>query len=264
MARYVHNKTQSTKTYSGVEISASSFYEIPGNLIFEFSSCDDLLSDITSGDVAISEDGSTDLSGVSNQIDFLKNGFLEPRDSSGRYLTRIATTIEGWHYQPHAVSFTTSDYDGIFNKTLSESDFFTESDLGFATIKLYDSNNTLITSGANESNAVKTVVDWMPTHDYEIVGAKYFQNSIPTNDIYLWIIGVPDLGHAYGGSIFFGQGGINLKHVGSGNGLDTDGRSSKYMTYNATYKTNKFRLVIKHPAGVQHTGMVIWETYKAP
>lgn len=264
MARYIHNKSQSAKTYSGVEIASSSFYEIPGNLIFEFSTCDSLLSDIANDVVAMSEDGSTDISGTSNQIDFLKNGFVEPRDASGRYLTRIATTIDGWHYQPHAISFTTSDYDGIFNKGLSDSDYFTETDLGFATIKLYDNTNTLITSSANEGNAVKTVIDWMPTHDYEIVGAKYFQHEIPTSDIFLWIIGAPELSHAYGGSIFFCQGGINLKHVGSGNGLDTDGGSSKYMAYNATYKTSKFRIVIKHSAGVQHTCMVIWETYKAP
>lgn len=264
MARYIHNKSDSAKTYAGVEISASSFYQIPDNLIYEFSSCDSLLSDISSNVVAMSENGSTDLIGTNNQIDFLKNGFLEPRDSSGRYLTRIATTIEGWHYQPHAIEFTTAKYGGFYNKKIDSSDFFTETDLGFVTMKIYDSNNSEITSSQNEGNAVKTVIDWMPLHDYEVIGALYYQQNEPTQDIRLWVFGVPDVPAAYGGSIPFVQGGINLKHVGTGHGFSSDGRSSKYMTYNATTKTNKFRIILKHPTGVQHTGMIAWEIYKAP
>lgn len=264
MARYIHNKSGSSKTYSGIEISASSFYEIPGNLIYEFSSSNDLLSDIANNVVAISENGSTDISGINAQIDFLKNGFVEPRDSSGRYLTRLATTIEGWHYQPHSIEFTTAKYGAVYNKKIDTSDFFTESDLGFTTIKIYDSNNAEITSSANEANAVKTVIDWMPTHDYEIIGALYYQQIEPTNDIRLWVFGAPDVSSSYGGSIPFVQGGINLKHVGTGNGFSSDGRSSKYMAYNATYKTSKFRILLKHQAGLQHTGQIAWEIYKAP
>jgi len=84
MAVYIHNKTGAAKTYSGQEVAANSYYLIPSNFSFDFSTDNTLLADIVSGDVAISKDGNTDLSGVSTQIDWLKGFDPTPRDSAGR------------------------------------------------------------------------------------------------------------------------------------------------------------------------------------
>jgi len=83
VARYIHNKSVDQKTYSGIVIDPGSFYQIPDNLIFEFTTSDQLLSDIANGISAISSNGTSDISGISQQIDFLKNGFVEPRNSDG-------------------------------------------------------------------------------------------------------------------------------------------------------------------------------------
>lgn len=84
MAVYIHNKTGSAKIYSGQEIPANSYYLVPSNFIFDFSTDDSLLSDIISEAIAISKDGTIDISGVSNQLDWLKGFDPTPRDSSGR------------------------------------------------------------------------------------------------------------------------------------------------------------------------------------
>jgi len=202
-------------------------------------------------------DGTNDLS-LSDAINHLK-GYSQalPTDTDGSPIQRIKTTKTGWHYQPQWLEITTAKYSGgFYNKD------YEGNDLGFVTYKIYDNTDTEITSGANEGNAVKTIVDWEPTHDYEIIATKLFQNSIPTTDVRLWAIGLPDVPYAYGGSRIFAEGGINLKHLSTGNAADTDGRSSKMLSYDATNHTNKFRLVIKHDAGVQHTMAMLWEIYK--
>ena len=190
------------------------------------------------------------------------NQSLVPRDSDGSPLQRGKTTKTGWHYQPHWVEITTSKIGGIYNKDDNGVD------LGFATIKLYDdidsASATEITVQATaDTDCVKTVVDWMPTHDYEVIAAKIFQDGKPSNDHRVYVVAVPDLTPAQGGSIPFSTGGINLKHLGTGAAADTDGRSSKYMTYDATYKTNKFRIIINHPAGEQHTFAMLFELFMA-
>lgn len=222
-----------------------------------FASSDDLITKIASGDVVVN-DGTSDL-GVSDGINLLK-GFYQKitTDSEGSPIQRIKTTQAGWHYQPHWLEINTSDYDnGFYNKDVNGND------LGFATYKIYDDTDTEITSTANEGNAVKTVVTWEPTHDYEIIATKVFQATSPASDVRMWVEGLPDVPYASGGSRFFAQGGINLKMLDTGSAADTDGRSSKFLSYNATYHTNKFEITLKHSAGLQHTVALMWEIYKA-
>ena len=188
------------------------------------------------------------------------NGVGSLYDADGVSIVRSKAAKNGWHVQPNAIEFTTSSTT-VYNKGLNLTTF-ADSDLGHTTVKLYDSGGTEITPG-DEANTCTTVVDWMPLFDYEIVGAKLRHATAPTTDMRLWVIAVPDVTYANGGSIPFGQGGINLKHVKDGGEFNTDGRASKYMTYNATYKTNKFRLILKHAAGTSYTGMMVWEIFKA-
>lgn len=254
MTRYVHNKTNAAKTYTGQEIPANSYYEIPSNLLFDFSTDDDLLTDITSGDAAISKDGVTDISGVSAQIDYLKNGVQEPRDLANRQVVRFAATIDGWHYQLLSTEITTAKKDGFYCKDEDGND------VGFITHKIYDSNGTEITDAQNEGNAVETRVWVRPTHHYEVIGAIFGQNSVPTNDIRLWVTGLPGIYN-----VKFARGGINLKHAGSNMYQLADGRASKYLAYNAqAADANSFKFTIKHPQGTQHTFQVSLEIYRAP
>ena len=73
MSRYIHNVSGETKYYLGVPVTNEEFFLIPESSWFGYASSDSLISDITSGDVFISKDGSNDItSGVSSQIDYLK------------------------------------------------------------------------------------------------------------------------------------------------------------------------------------------------
>lgn len=257
MAKYVHNKTESIKTYQGAEIAAGVFYQIPDNLLSEYASNDTLLLDITSGDVAISSNGTSDISGISSQIDFLKSFDLTPKDSDGSPLSRIKITTTGWHYQLHGAEFQTSQLNSVYSKKQDSTDF------GFVTIKCYDIDGNELTTQENcDSSAVKTVIDWEPTYDYEIVGGFFKQKELPSVDVRLWVMGVPDVPAQYGGSKLFAAN-INLKYVGLEEGIKVDGRAPKYMTYNATYHSNKLRLILKHDAGYKHDMHIVFEIFKA-
>lgn len=209
--------------------------------------------------MVLSKEDSDNLTDFETNFKASGNSKIIPTDTDGSVLNRAKTTKTGWHYQPHCIEFQTSDLGSNYNK---DSD---GNDLGFTTLKLYNSSNEEITSQATaDLTCVKTVIDWMPNHDYEIIGGKYFHASLPAQDLRLWVIGIPDIPSQYGGSVPFSQGGINLRYVGTGNGLDTDGRSSKFLPYHAVNKTNKLRVILKHSAGFKHKGMFIWEIYKAP
>jgi len=74
MSKYIHNISGVEKTYEGTPIANGSFYQIPLTMEASYASNDTILLDITSGDIVMSKDGSTDItSGTSYQIDFLKS-----------------------------------------------------------------------------------------------------------------------------------------------------------------------------------------------
>lgn len=177
------------------------------------------------------------------------------KDSEGAVLSRKKITYTGWSYQLHGIEFTTSSLNPIYSKDIDGND------TGYSTIKLYDSSDLEITDPLNEGNAVKTVVDFEPTHDYEMMGGMFKIKSALTQDVRLWVIGVPDIPAASGGSKIF-ISNINLRYVGLEEGINVDGRVPKLLTYSATNHTNKLRLILKHPAGYQADMHIIFEFFK--
>lgn len=179
-----------------------------------------------------------------------------PRDSDGSPLQRTKMTTSGWGYQLHGIEFKTSQLNSIYSKNANGDD------LGFSTIKCYDSNgNELTTQIDCALSAVKTVIDWEPTHDYEALGGFFKLTTIPVVDIRLWVIGVPDVPANYGGSKEF-VSNINLKFIGLEEGIKADGRTPKYMTYDVNLHTNKLRLILTHPAGYMHDLHAVFEIFK--
>jgi hypothetical protein len=135
--------------------------------------------------------------------------------------------------------------------------------LNHATIKFYDDQGTELTTQVDiDANCVKTVLDWEPPWDYEIIGGQFRQQALPPGNIYLGVIAVPDVPAAGGGSIEF-VNGVNLKSVGLEDSVRSDGRTSKKLAYDATYHTNKLRFILRHDAGVQHTMDIMMEIFRA-
>ena len=178
-------------------------------------------------------------------------------DSEGRQTVRRATAKKGWHYSAIIAEIETSKTE-TYNKD------YNGNDLGYVTVKLYDSSDVEITVPANYGNAVKTVVNIKPDYDFEVIEGDIFQHTRPIDDIRLWTLGgIPELGAA-GTKVFVN--GINLKFMSPDDHIKSDGRSSKFMAKDVPglpYQGNQFEFILKHPAGVNHQLMILLETYKA-
>lgn len=184
------------------------------------------------------------------------NKKLAQNDLDGAIIIRPKAAKAGWTYSLLPVEFLTSKLNSVISKKHDNTD------RSGVTYKIYDGDNVEITTTENEINAVKTVVDFEPSFDYELIGGQIQQFVKPDSDIRLWVVGVPDVSEAYGGTKEM-VGGVNLKFIDPTDKIQADGRASKYMSYNATYHTNKLRIIIRHNAGIQHNLMLVLELFKA-
>lgn len=192
------------------------------------------------------------------ETNYMPNGniLLEPKDLDSSILVRTKAAPQGWTFQARSVEFETSQLSSMYSKKNTLDDY------GDCTIKFYDSNGTeLTTQGTCDSSCVKTVLDFEPVYDFEIIGGLSKIAATPTNDVRLWVVGVPDVSVESGGSKEM-ISGINLKFITANDRLIVDGRTSKRMAYNATYHTNKLRIIVRHTAGEKHKIMMVFEYYK--
>lgn len=180
-------------------------------------------------------------------------------DTDGAAITRVKAAKKGWTYQALGFEFSTS--------TLSTSLYckdHTGSDISGISLKLYDGNDAEITTAgvanANLLMARKTVIDFEPTYDYELIGGTMRTATTITDNMRLWIVAVPDIAAPTGSKVM--ANGIALKYLTPGNVMDMDGRVSKYLSYNATYHTNKLRLILTYSAGVTEDLAIVLEHYK--
>ena len=274
MSKYLHNLSIEEKTYRGFTLDANSFFEIPFNQEIHFANDNSVLVDIANEVLAVSADGSTDISGVSNQINFLKNnipkdvvitdGTVDGRsiqfDTDFAQIVRIKAAKKGWSFWALPIEITTSTLSGsVYSKDSSNID------IPGITCKIYDNEDAEITTAgvlnANLAQCVKTVLDFEPAFDYEMIGGTLRVNSNPTQDIRLWIVGAPDIPAIYGGSKEFASG-INLKFLAPDSSFEIDGRVTKYVSYNATDHRGKLRIILKHPAGLAVNLQVTIHTYR--
>lgn len=252
----IKNDSGSVQTWAGKEFAIGEEYTVPtdSNRI-KYQTAANLLTAIGNSEALIG-DGTEYFSDVNKGIDWLKGHDTKPKDTDGAPLARNKITRSGWHFQGQSIELTTSLLNGIYNKNVSETD------LGFASVKCYDSGDTELTTQASiDSSGVKTVLTWEPTHDIEMIGGDFYQSTQPTTDTRIWVTAIPDL-PAPNGTIPFLQGGHNLRHMGTGLVFRIDGRTPKLLPYDAVYHTSKFEICLRHTAGHQHTIMFTPELFK--
>lgn len=181
-------------------------------------------------------------------------------DTDGASITRNKAAKKGWTYCSLPFEFQTSR----LSDTLFSQDS-TGTSRSFITMKVYDNTDTEVTTAgllnANYATIVKTVVDFEPPYDFEIIGGVLRTLTSISADIRLWIVAVPDIPANMGGSKEMG-GGINLRYLAPGNEFAVDGRVTKFAAYSATYHTNKIRLIFKYPAGTNESLQTVVELYK--
>lgn len=127
-----------------------------------------------------------------------------------------------------------------------------EKDIDFSnmhdmTAVCYDVNGAVTT---DPTQAVKTVLDWEPPYNYEVIGGWVDVPPIVVGTApdtwYVTCIGVPDVPQAYGGSVpFVYPCDIALVTTMK---VVSDGRATQYLAYNPVYHTNKLRWIFHHPA----------------
>lgn len=259
MAKLLKNETETDYVINdcGVTIAANTVYAVQSSDDFLFAASNDLLPYITSGDLIVN-DGTNDLS-ASDGIKLIQGMFPStvkmagPTDSDEASLYRLKMAPTGWTYQLASFELTTSK----LNSSISL-DYEGQS-RGDCTIKFYDADDVeLTTQGSLDTDCIKTVIDFEPTFDYEIIGGFVSALTVPTTNIRLWVIGVPDIPAAYGGTKVMANGpNFKFKQI-----IETDGRVAKRMTYSETYHTNKIRFEFVHNVGLQHEFMINMEYYR--
>jgi hypothetical protein len=231
-------------------IEPAAYYEIEEFELSRWQNNSKVLSDI-GAELLVVNDGNTDIADVATAINLLKGE--APKDENGRQLVRAVAGAAGWKAQFHGIRVSTATLNGVHNKDKNGND------LGFTTYTMYNSSNEVTTDGAT---CTKTIITWEPNHDIEIIGGKISQKQAPTSDMWLYITAAAHIPAAYGGSIAFAEGGINLCDIGDGGKSDFDGRASKYIKYDAVYHSGKFEILIKHEAGYQHNFSLVLEIFK--
>ena len=111
-------------------------------------------------------------------------GYIPPKDNSGRPINRNAATESGWAYVADFLQFETSQLNSL-RHTLVDG-----TDSTYCSIKFYDASDVeLTTQPAIDASCVKTVVDFAPPYDYELIGGSFRQYTSPldTDNCFLWV-----------------------------------------------------------------------------
>jgi len=265
MSKIVKNTTQNPISISdvGITVPASNQYVIPTTDYLLWAASDDIVSPVGSGDIVIN-DGSYDLS-ISDGIDLIKGMYQKTSvDPDGDFIIRPKAAKKGWTFCLIPIEIETSKIDKFGTGAHIHCKNFDGSDMSGISIKFYDSNDTELTSPTQatlDASCVKTVIDFEPAWDYEIIGGTIQQLTQPASPVRVWVVGVPDISYENGGSKVM-VSGINLQYIDPTDKIEADGRVSKYMTYNATYHTNKLRFIFKHNTGYNHPLLINLQIYK--
>lgn len=190
------------------------------------------------------------------EANFKATGNKSFTDANGALMIRPKAAKAGWVFGVVPVEVTTSKLDSLYSQDSAGNSRFGIS------VKFYNASNAEVTDPANEATVVKTVIDFEPNYDYEIIGGMLQQKSKPTTNTRLWVLAAPDIPANYGGSKEM-IGGINLAYIDPTDKVQFDGRATKYMQYNATDHRSKLRAIVKHDAGVQHDIMITFELYRS-
>lgn len=205
---------------------------------------------------------STDLTDFVNNYKSISttNLPLTQLDTDGAQVVRPKAAKKGWSFWAVPIEITTSTLTGtLYCKDAAGTD------IPGITCKIYNGSNAEITTAglldANLNTCVKTVLDFEPAFDYEIIGGALRLNSNPSQDVRMWLIGAPDIPAIYGGSKEFASG-INLKFLATDGSFDIDGRVTKYIKYDAATHQGKLRILLKHPAGASVNMQFVIHLYR--
>jgi len=255
---YIKNASGEAQTWHGKSFDVDDSYQLEEAEVSSWSNDSEILAAIANGD-AVVNNGDSDFSDPVQGWTWLSGSVIKigPEDSDNAPLTRLKICPTGWHMHLACFEFETSKLNSGYEKYLDGTD------RNFLTMKFYNASDEELTTQQDiDSGCVKTVVDWEPTHDFEIIAGSFRQSSAPSSDVRVWVVGVPDIPPAYGGSVCFCCG-LNLMYYGANEGGSIDGRTAKKLVYDSENHTSKMRFILRHGAGVQHKIHAMMEVFEA-
>lgn len=185
-----------------------------------------------------------------------------PADNDGSALQRPKYSPPGWTYQLRSMEFETSTLGSLRSKKVNPGTKV-ETEWGDITLKFFNEAGAELTDQTvMNTECVWTQVDFEPPFDIEIVGGAVRLLQELVTDVYLSIIGAPDLPASYGGTKYF-VADVNLNYIPAQGAINADGRTSKKLTYDPVYHTNKMRALFRHVSGVKHKIQINYEFYRS-
>lgn len=178
-----------------------------------------------------------------------------PMDSDRTPIVRTKIVKAGSTFRSQSSEVTFSTLTGLLAKKNDASDVPNMS------CSIFDGGGNQIVSSLLANTAVKTVIDWEPTFDYELIGHRIRILSNSLVDVRLWIVVTPDIADSAGGSIEI-VSGMNLRYLPAGQEAVIDARVAKLLQYNAVSHSNKIRFIFKYPVTTNNTVMVSTELYR--
>jgi hypothetical protein len=245
-----------------VIVPANSSLDVSSDYWFSLYSDPMFLKDIRLSNLTVN-DGVENLTMPRSEeyVKYLNTSFnYNNKDIDGAMIVRMKAAKKGWSFWAVPVEITTSTISGTIHCKTSDGN-----DIPWVNCKIYNASNVEITTpgllDVNLATCVKTVIDFEPTFDYEIIGGALRINSNPSQDVRLWIVGAPDIPAQFGGSKEFASG-INLKFLAPDSSFEIDGRVTKYLIYNPVTHQGKMRLILKHPPGLQLNIQTVIHIYR--
>jgi len=192
------------------------------------------------------------------EADYLSkcNPVRKDHDASGRPLARKAIATAGFAMQWLSFNLIAGKYDSLECYHADN----TTPVAGF-TYKIKDANGDIITSAANEADAVKTVIIYQPQYDIELIGARFRQREVPTTEIHAYMEINPE--ENIGSEFEMVLGGHDLRFFEERAPVGVDGRAPKLMVHDPVYNTNMMEWYFYHPTGTSHDIMIELEYYRS-
>ncbi len=244
-----------------VIVPANGSLDVDPSYWFSLYSDPTFLKDLRLNNILINDGISTyDMPKSEEYLGFTNNFNYNNKDIDGAAIVRTKAAKKGWSFWAVPIELTTSKLSG---------ELYCKDSLGVdipgITCKIYDGQGAQITTsgddGVNLSGCEKTVMDFEPAFDFEMIGGALRIHNNPAEDVRLWVVGAPDIPAIYGGSKEFASG-VNLKFLAPDSSFEIDGRVTKFVTYSPVTHSGKLRVILKHPAGLALNIQVLIHTYR--
>jgi len=182
-----------------------------------------------------------------------------------KQIVSVSMSSEDAHYEPRSLDFYTAKVGSLYNRKSDGLGIDDGTDYGDGWLEFFDaSGNTIDPTNqqAITENCTITKMQFEPKFVFDIFSGILFLEKTPLERAYLWVTVAPDIPEAYGGSVPFMAGGLNLKMLPDYSTVRFDAKTSKQITYNADYHTGKIEMKVKHALGEQIGIQMLYEFYR--